>query len=145
MLKKNKSIALVMILSLLVITTSCVPKHTQADLDKPVKISKSWEQKLSRSKLDITSSYGDKQAFHPKVLNFDKPWNGYRDWSFLHILELTSAKKIRTSVFPMIRFTGNLLKGKVKPLLLIHSFHLMTLTSNIILIRILYTEKISIH
>jgi len=80
MLKKNKSIALVMILALLIITSSCAPKNTQAEIDKPAKTSTSWERKLCRSKLDIISSYGDDQAFHPKVLNFDKPWNGYRYW-----------------------------------------------------------------
>ena len=80
MLKKNKSIALVMILALLIITSSCAPKNTQAEIDKPAKTSASWERKLCRSKLDIISSYGDDQAFHPKVLNFEKPWNGYRYW-----------------------------------------------------------------
>ena len=80
MLKKNKSIALVMILALLIITSSCAPKNTQAEIDKPAKTSAYWERKLCRSKLDIISSYGDDQAFHPKVLNFEKPWNGYRYW-----------------------------------------------------------------
>ena len=69
-----------MILALLIITSSCAPKNTQAEIDKPAKTSASWERKLCRSKLDIISSYGDDQAFHPKVLNFEKPWNGYRYW-----------------------------------------------------------------
>ena len=55
-------------------------KNTQAEIDKPAKTSAYWERKLCRSKLDIISSYGDDQAFHPKVLNFEKPWNGYRYW-----------------------------------------------------------------
>ena len=46
MLKKNKSIALVMILALLIITSSCAPKNTQAEIDKPAKTSTSWERKL---------------------------------------------------------------------------------------------------
>ena len=37
MLKKNKSIALVMILTLLIVTSSCAPKNTQAEIDKPAK------------------------------------------------------------------------------------------------------------
>ena len=78
MLQKNKSIALVMIFALLIITTSCASKNTQAE--GPVKTNNFWEQKLSKSKLNIVSSYGDDQAFHPKVLNFNKPWNGYRYW-----------------------------------------------------------------
>lgn len=80
MLKKNKSIALGMILSLLVITTSCAPKSTKAKSDKPTDSNTSWERKLCTSKLYIKSSYGDTQAFHPKVLNFKKTWNGYRYW-----------------------------------------------------------------
>lgn len=32
----------------------------------------------SKYKLDIVSSYGDDESYHPKVLNFKKPWNGYK-------------------------------------------------------------------
>lgn len=39
-----------------------------------------WNLKLASQKLNIVSSYGDTQAYHPKVLNFEKPWNGYRYW-----------------------------------------------------------------
>lgn len=39
-----------------------------------------WNLKLSSQKLNIVSSYGDNDAYHPKVLNFEKPWNGYRYW-----------------------------------------------------------------
>lgn len=39
-----------------------------------------WNLKLSISKLNIISSYGDSHAFHPKVQNFSKPWNGYKYW-----------------------------------------------------------------
>ncbi len=31
-------------------------------------------------KLDLLSSYGDTQAFHPKVLYFENSWNGYKYW-----------------------------------------------------------------
>lgn len=86
MLKKNKSIALVMILTLLIVTSSCAPKNTQTELNQPAKTNTSWERKLCRSKLNIISSYGDDQAFHPKVLNFDKPWNGYRYWMALYTI-----------------------------------------------------------
>ena len=59
MLKKNKSIALVMILTLLIVTSSCAPKNTQTELNQPAKTNTSWERKLCRSKLNIISSYGD--------------------------------------------------------------------------------------
>jgi len=31
-------------------------------------------------KLQLKSAYGDVQAFHPKILNFEKEWNGYKYW-----------------------------------------------------------------
>lgn len=31
-------------------------------------------------KLEIISSYGDNEAYHPKILNFSKKWNGYKYW-----------------------------------------------------------------
>lgn len=34
----------------------------------------------SKYKLNIISSYGDDESYHPKVLVFDKEWNGYKYW-----------------------------------------------------------------
>ena len=34
----------------------------------------------SMYKLNIVSSYGDDEAYHPKVLAFDEQWNGYKYW-----------------------------------------------------------------
>ena len=34
----------------------------------------------SSYRLKLTSSYGDNQAYHPKVLSFPKKWNGYKYW-----------------------------------------------------------------
>ena len=31
-------------------------------------------------KLKLVSAYGDNDAFHPKVLNFENKWNGYKYW-----------------------------------------------------------------
>ena len=33
-----------------------------------------------KNKLEIISSYGDNQAYHPKVLAFKNKWNGYKYW-----------------------------------------------------------------
>lgn len=33
-----------------------------------------------KNKLEIVSSYGDNQAYHPKVLAFPNGWNGYKYW-----------------------------------------------------------------
>ena len=114
MLKKNKSIALVMILALLIITSSCAPKNTQAEIDKPAKTSTSWERKLCRSKLDIISSYGDDQAFqnHGTAIAIG--------WHTLHIQVQISEKKIHTSVSPMTGFIGSHLKEREKLFHLIH-------------------------
>lgn len=35
---------------------------------------------FERQLLDITTPYGDKGGTHPKVINFEKPWNGYKYW-----------------------------------------------------------------
>lgn len=34
----------------------------------------------SKFKMNIVSSYGDNEAYHPKVLTFSKKWNGYQYW-----------------------------------------------------------------
>ncbi len=34
----------------------------------------------SKNKLDIVSPYGDDEAYHPKVINFNEKWNGYKYW-----------------------------------------------------------------
>lgn len=34
----------------------------------------------SITKLNIVSSYGDNEAYHPKVLNFENEWHGYKYW-----------------------------------------------------------------
>ena len=135
MLKKNKSIALVMILALLIITSSCAPKHTQAEIDT------SWERKLCRSKLDIISSYGDDQAFHPKVLNFEKPWNGYRYWMAYTPYPGADQRKENPHVcVSNDRIHWKPFEGDGKAV----SLDPLTLTNSIIQTPILYIEKISI-
>ena len=31
----------------------------------------------SQNKLEIVGPYGDNEAYHPKVINFNDKWNGY--------------------------------------------------------------------
>lgn len=38
------------------------------------------EEYNSMHQLNIVSPYGDKEAYHPKVLNFKEKWNGYKYW-----------------------------------------------------------------
>lgn len=37
-------------------------------------------QHNANRKLDLTSGYNDNEPTHPKILNFDEPWNGYKYW-----------------------------------------------------------------
>jgi len=34
----------------------------------------------SMYKMEIITPYGDNEAYHPKVLTFEEPWNGYKYW-----------------------------------------------------------------
>ena len=34
----------------------------------------------SKYKLNLTSVYGDAEAYHPKILDFNEKWNGYEYW-----------------------------------------------------------------
>ena len=40
----------------------------------------SLDNKSTRYRLNIISSYGDKEAYHPKVIAFKEKWNGYKYW-----------------------------------------------------------------
>lgn len=83
-MKHKRWIAAVLVTGIALGTAACTQKRELPKAKELTwefkKTSRSWEQKLSGSKLHIVSSYGDTQAFHPKVLNFPKPWNGYRYW-----------------------------------------------------------------
>ncbi len=45
------------------------------DISEPV-----CDNKNAINKLNIISAYGDNEAYHPKVLYFEKGWNGYKYW-----------------------------------------------------------------
>lgn len=48
----------------------------------------------STNRLEIVSSYGDNQAYHPKVLAFKEKWNGYKYWlSYTPYPEGTDSKE----------------------------------------------------
>lgn len=83
-MKHKRLIAAVLLTSVALANSACMKKQNQPKTKELhwefKKTNQSWENKLSTTKLQIVSSYGDTQAFHPKVLNFSKPWNGYRYW-----------------------------------------------------------------
>lgn len=35
---------------------------------------------VNSEKLELVTTLGDNQGYHPKVIAFDKPWNGYKYW-----------------------------------------------------------------
>ena len=54
----------------------------------------SLDNKSTRYRLNIISSYGDKEAYHPKVIAFKEKWNGYKYWmSFTPYPKGKSAKE----------------------------------------------------
>lgn len=62
-MKKNKVLVIGLIL-ILILALCCIPNKS----------------KNSKYKLEIISSYGDNEAYHPKVLSFPNGWNGYKYW-----------------------------------------------------------------
>ncbi len=64
--KINKKTLILMIVIIGMLVFSCIPaKSTNYN---------------SITKLNIVSSYGDNEAYHPKVLSFKDKWNGYKYW-----------------------------------------------------------------
>lgn len=62
-IKKNK-IKITIFIMILILALCCIP---------PIDYN-------SKNKLEIETPYGDNEAYHPKVLNFKEPWNGYKYW-----------------------------------------------------------------
>lgn len=83
-MKHKRFVAALLIAATAFASSACTKKRNQPKTKELTwefkKTDRIWEKKLSTSKLHIVSSYGDTQAFHPKVLSFSKPWNGYRYW-----------------------------------------------------------------
>lgn len=63
LLKKNKKI-LIGIALVVILVLCCIPPQNYN----------------SKYKMDIVSSYGDNEAYHPKILTFTNKWNGYLYW-----------------------------------------------------------------
>ena len=64
--KVNKKAILLGIIIIGMLIYSCIPtKFTNYN---------------SKTKLNIVSTYGDDEAYHPKVLSFENKWNGYKYW-----------------------------------------------------------------
>lgn len=86
--KKNiKNIIIVLIIVLITIITLLIPiflkqRQQLQFAQEQVQELLLEKEKTSNSlyKLNIVSTYGDNEAYHPKVLSFEKQWNGYKYW-----------------------------------------------------------------
>ena len=90
MKRKNHIKIVIIILSLLLIIASIftfafIREKKKQELAYKQKLEQEQileQEKLSNSlyKLNIVSTYGDNEAYHPKVLSFKEKWNGYKYW-----------------------------------------------------------------
>lgn len=74
----NKKVKKLLILSIISIIILSIP--VVAVVGEGIKRKMEPNTANSEFKLTARSSYGDIQAYHPKVLNFDSKWNGYKYW-----------------------------------------------------------------
>lgn len=80
--KKNlhKSILIVILVILLTGTSILAYPTAKRYIKKEITKIQLAESYNSKHKLNLVSEYGDIEAYHPKVLSFNPPWNGYRYW-----------------------------------------------------------------
>ena len=68
MKEKNKiKKYLIAVVAILVFAACFIPPQQKEDYN-------------SQNKLEIVGPYGDNEAYHPKVINFNDKWNGYKYW-----------------------------------------------------------------
>ena len=81
--KYTKNVILVLIIAA-IIFVSVVLKQSQDTkiVQEDIQKEEQQEEKLNNSlyKLNIVSTYGDNEAYHPKVLACTEEWNGYKYW-----------------------------------------------------------------
>ena len=80
--KKNahKNIIIIILIFLLASTTllayPTAKRYIKREMNK-IELAQNYNSKY---KLDLISEYGDIEAYHPKILSFNTPWNGYHYW-----------------------------------------------------------------
>lgn len=62
--KNKKKKVIIGIIAILILALCCIPPKSNN----------------AKYKLNIISTYGDDEAYHPKVLSFKNAWNGYKYW-----------------------------------------------------------------
>ena len=83
--KKHKKLIILLSIVLIIILALQIPAVRKKALrffsleDKTTTSQKKVDYN-SKHKLNLVSAYGDKEAYHPKILQFDEKWNGYYYW-----------------------------------------------------------------
>lgn len=80
--KKNfhKNIVIILLIALLIISTILAYPTAKRHINKAIAKQEILNSYNSKYKLDLQSVYGDIEAYHPKILYFEQPWNGYSYW-----------------------------------------------------------------
>ena len=73
-IKKEKTIIIIIGIILILAVIS------SAYIYRKYIITETLQQHNLTNKLNLVSTYGDSEAYHPKVLKFDDKWNGYKYW-----------------------------------------------------------------
>jgi len=80
---RNKTIITSILCFILLFVLSCTKKpKEEIIIEEPFIRPVQSENLITKDsiKLELTSAYGDNEGYHPKVISFDKPWNGYYYW-----------------------------------------------------------------
>ena len=81
--QKKLIIFLTLIITLMIVGCTSflmTPRGTRILTNKFIKITRSLKITKDTYKLDLRSAYGDDEGYHPKVIAFERPWNGYYYW-----------------------------------------------------------------
>ena len=81
--KRNKIKSIIIVILMILLCASIatnVPKVRKAIKQTVVNLTGDEEIYNSKYKLNLRSVYGDLEAYHPKILQFNDKWNGYLYW-----------------------------------------------------------------
>lgn len=87
--KKVKIITIIMLIIILALSCQFIKEYIEKNYNSNEVVALVAEKfepnsidsnNNSKYQLNIISEYGDKEAYHPKVLSFEKEWNGYKYW-----------------------------------------------------------------
>lgn len=81
-LKKLIPVSILCVIVLFLSISILKPKEEEIFFEEPFVRPVKSENLITKDsiKLQLTSAYGDNEGYHPKVVSFDKAWNGYHYW-----------------------------------------------------------------